>query len=95
MVRPSRRREMAMEAVKGKDISITLACEIFAVSQTCYRYEAKGNVENARIADWLVRLTDNQRNWGFGLCFCICATSKGIHGITTGCTGSTGNWSST
>ncbi len=25
--------------------------------------------ENAEIADWLIRLTDNQRNWGFGLCF--------------------------
>lgn len=22
-----------------------------------------------KIAEWLVRLTDNQRNWGFGLCF--------------------------
>ena len=66
-----------MEAVKGKDISITLACEIFTVSQTCYRYEAKGNVENARIADWLVRLTDNQRNWGFGLCFLYLRNVKG------------------
>ena len=24
--------------------------------------------ENAEIADWLVRLTDNQKDWGFGLC---------------------------
>jgi hypothetical protein len=34
---------------------------------------AKLDSENAVIADWLVRLTNNQRNWGFGLSFCICA----------------------
>ena len=27
------------------------------------------NTENQRIAEWLLRLTDNQRNWDFGLCF--------------------------
>lgn len=25
--------------------------------------------ENEEIADWLERLTENKRNWGFGLCF--------------------------
>jgi putative transposase len=25
--------------------------------------------ENAEIADWLERLTENKRSWGFGLCF--------------------------
>ena len=38
-------------------------------SQTCYPYKAKLDAENDLIADWLVRLTNNQRNWGFGLCF--------------------------
>ena len=77
MVRPSRRREMAREAVRTRDIPVRLACEMFAVSQTCYRYGAKSNVENERIADWLVRLTDNQRNWGFGLCFLYLRNVKG------------------
>ena len=45
-----------------------LACQIFSVSQTCYRYEAKKNAENEQIADWLLRLTDNHRNWGFRPC---------------------------
>lgn len=27
------------------------------------------NAENDEIADWLLRLTDNHRNWGFGLCY--------------------------
>nr|WP_315250937.1 hypothetical protein [uncultured Duganella sp.] len=34
------------------------------ISQICYRYEAKLNAENEVIADWLVRLTTNQRKWG-------------------------------
>ncbi len=41
----------------------------FGVSPTCYRYEAKLSAENEVIADWLVRLTTSQRNWGFGLCY--------------------------
>ena len=30
------------------------------------------------IADWLVRLTHNQRNWGFGLCFLHLRNVKGF-----------------
>lgn len=62
MVRPSQRREMAKNVVV-QGLSISLASEI------CYRYEPKLSDENAEIADWLIRLTHNQRNLGFGLCF--------------------------
>ncbi len=50
-------------------MSIRLACEMFSVSQSCYRYECKTNADNEQIAQWLMRLTDNHRTWGFGLCF--------------------------
>ena len=60
---------MAQRAVQDKSISIKLACEAFAISQTCYRYQARLSSENSEIADWLIRLTQHQRNWGFGLCF--------------------------
>ena len=53
---------MAHEAVAAHIIPITLACAVFRVSQTCYRYTAKSSDENASIADWLIRLTENQRN---------------------------------
>jgi len=69
MVRPSQRREMARTAVADRRISIRLACAMFDVSETCYRYQPKLSNENAVIADWLVRLTHNQRNWGLGLCY--------------------------
>ena len=68
-MKPSRRREMAQKAVDEKRVSIRLSCWMFSISETCYRYQAKLSHENAEIADWLVRLTDNHRNWGFGLCF--------------------------
>lgn len=60
---------MAKAAVKEEKVNIRQACEAFRISQTCYRYELKFSAENELVADWLVRLTHNQRNWGFGLCF--------------------------
>lgn len=60
---------MAKAAVAQRGISIRLACAIFQISETCYRYAAQRNAENEAIADWLLRLTDNHRTWGFGLCF--------------------------
>ena len=60
---------MAQWAVQERSATIGLAWLAFRISQTCYRYQAKLNAENDLIGDWLVRLTTNQRNWGFGLCF--------------------------
>ena len=62
----------------NKDITVRLACELMNISETCYRYEARLNSENAEIADWLIRLTDNHRNWGFGLCFLYLRNVKGF-----------------
>src|SRR3546814_9981794 len=78
MVRPSLRREMARTAVEGGRTCIRHACQTFEVSETCYRYQAKASEENARIADWLVRLTTTYRDWGFGLCFLYLRNVKGL-----------------
>ena len=78
MVRPSLRREMARSAVKGGRTNIRHACETFAVSQTCYRYHPRRAPENDIIADWLVRLTHAQRNWGFVVCFLYLRNVKGF-----------------
>lgn len=77
MVTPSRRRELAQKAVLDRDISIRLSCELFGISETCYRYQPKLNDENTLIADWLMRLAQNQRNWGFGLYFLYLRNVKG------------------
>ena len=77
MVGPSQRREMAQSVVSAGRTSIRHACSTFDISETCYRYEAKRSAENEQIADWLMRLTHNQRNWGFGLCFLYLRNVKG------------------
>ena len=48
------------------------------MSETCYRYQARLNDENIEVADWLVRITHNQRNWGFELCFLYLRNVKGF-----------------
>jgi len=78
VVRPSRRREMAKKAVETKGVSIELACKAFKISESCYRYEKKLNEENKKVEDWLLRLTDNNRNWGFGLCYLYLRNVKGF-----------------
>ena len=55
-----------------------MACGIFGISETCYRYEGVCNAENERIADWLLRLTCCHKKWGFGLCFLYLRNVKGF-----------------
>ncbi|BBE10004.1 ISxac2 Transposase [Mycoavidus cysteinexigens] len=78
MVTPSCRRKVAQWAVETKEVSVRLACEMFGVSQTCYRYKPKQSSENDQIADWLIRLTRLHRHWGFGLCFLYLRNVKGL-----------------
>ena len=69
---------MAEKAVLVRGVSIRLACLAFAISETCYRYQAKLSDENTQIADWLLLLTDSQKDWGFGLCFDYLRNVKGF-----------------
>jgi putative transposase len=68
---------LAKQVVREHSISIRMVCKLFSISETCYRYVAKLDAENAFISDWLLRLTHNQRNWGFGLCFLYLRNIKG------------------
>ena len=69
---------MATQAVVHCAISIRLACRVFRVSEGCYRYQPVLAEENQLIADWLLRITASQRNWGFGLCFLYLRNVKGF-----------------
>ena len=69
---------MAKNSVVKHGVSIRLACEAFGISETCYRYQAKLSDDNALIADWLLRLAENQRRWGFGLCYLYLRNVKGF-----------------
>jgi len=69
---------MAKEVVQQGRAKIAVACRAFQISETCYRYQAKLCSENEQIADWLIRLTHNQKNWGFGLCYYYLRNVKGF-----------------
>ena len=69
---------MVRWAIEEKGLSIRLACEAFGLSESDYRYQPKLIAENAKTAEWLQRLTENQRNWRFGLCFLYLRKVKGF-----------------
>ena len=54
------------------------ACGALVVSPSSYYYQPKQRAKNDLIADWLIRLTHNQRNWGFGLCFLYLRNVQGM-----------------
>ena len=78
MVKPSQRKEMAKAAVERQEVSIRLACAAVGISETCYRYQAINDEDNQIIKDWLIRLTEAHRNWGFGLCYLYLRNVKGF-----------------
>lgn len=78
MVKPARRRELAQQAVAVGRASTRQACEAYSISQSCYRYQARLSSENELIAEWLVRLTEEQADWGFGQCFLYLRNVEGF-----------------
>lgn len=69
---------MAKEVVGRRRACVRVACETFRISQSCYRYQGRYKVENEKIANWLLRLTDNHRTWGFMLCFLYLRNVRGF-----------------
>ena len=83
VVKPLSSPEMALSAVmlskaQASPLSIRGACVALGISENCYRHQPKHSSENDDIADWLIRLTHNQRNWGFGLCYRYLRNVKGF-----------------
>lgn len=68
---------MARKGVAKHGLSIRMACVVYGISETCYRYQPKLSGENALVADWLLRLTQTHKRWGFGLCFLYLRNVKG------------------
>jgi len=44
-------------------------CDIFGISETCYRHKTKRTGENEVIEEWLLRLITANKRWAFGLYF--------------------------
>ena len=69
VVAPLGRKEMACHYIEDRGISIRRACLILKISVTCYYHKSVATDENKQIADLLIGLTQQNKNWGFGLCF--------------------------
>jgi len=69
---------MAKNAVHRHRISIRFACICLGISESCFHYRPKLGSENKLIADWLLRLTTDNKRWGFGLCFLYLRNVKGF-----------------
>jgi len=69
---------MAQWIVEKKQRTVRFACQTFKISETCYRYQAKFENENALVADWRLKLTNCHKRWGFGLCFLFLRNVKGF-----------------
>jgi putative transposase len=65
------RREMAIQAVKEGKATIKIACQVFSISESTYRYELKEKTkpEVQEITDLLLKLTNENPHWGFTLCY--------------------------
>ena len=68
---------MAKVTLDVHGLSARLVCRIFGISETCYRYQPKLSDENAEFGGWLIRITHNPKNWGFGLCYLFLRNVKG------------------
>ena len=78
MVKPSRRKEVAQQALADRRISIRLACQSVGISETCYRYQPVMDRENQEVEAWLIKLTEKESDWGFGLCFDYLRNVQGV-----------------
>ena len=68
---------MAKKGVAKGGISVRLAYVVYGISETCCRYQATLDGENALVAGWLLKLTQTHKRWGFGLCFLYLRKVKG------------------
>ncbi len=70
---------MARNAINQHGVSIRVICRSLGISASCYHYRAKLSGENEQVANWLLRLTETHKRWGFGLCFLYLRNVKGFN----------------
>ena len=69
---------MPKKVVAERGVCIRVACVAFRISESCYRYERKLDVENDEVA----------------FVICTYVMSKALNGTTSACIESTRSWSS-
>ena len=61
-----------------KQVSIERACMLAVISRSSYYYQSRLQPVNELIAEWLIKITQWQHNWGFDLCFLYLRNIKGF-----------------
>ena len=90
MVKPSKWREMAQKTLQSGAVSIRKACDIFDISEHCYRYKPKLAEGDALISKELLRLTQlHNRAGALAYATCTYVTVLDTVGIISGCIVST------
>jgi len=74
-ITPSLRLEMAKKLISDRRFSICIAFSYVDISESGYRCVPKISSENALIADWLLRLTQTNKQWFLLCAICIYGTS--------------------
>lgn len=69
---------MAVKTNRQNNISIAVVCEVFNISKSTYYYQPKLSDDNALIANYLTRLTQTHKRWGFKLCYFYLRNVKGF-----------------
>jgi hypothetical protein len=77
-VTPSRRSEMALKRVRAKRHNLRLVRAVRSSNRTGFRYARQRFVENAEIAEGLMRLTNRQKHWGMSNCYWYLRNVKGV-----------------
>jgi putative transposase len=69
---------MTKGAFSKRSACIRVPCQAFGIGESCYLYERKLDAEAIELANWLLRLIDNHRNWDFGLCYVSLRNFRGF-----------------
>lgn len=78
MVKPLVRKASVQWLVAERHVTIERACQLVVISRSSYYYQSRLQPENDLIEEWLIKLTQWQKNWGFGLCFLYLRNVKGF-----------------
>jgi len=74
---PSSVKKVANEAKNKHQLPVSFVCNCFNISRSSYYYQPKLSDENAMIANYLIKLTQTHKLWGFKLCYLYLRNVKG------------------
>jgi putative transposase len=69
VVKPALKKELALQIIQSKNAPKRLACKILGLGKNTLYYQLKKPSGDLEIEKWLLKLTAENKRWGFGLCY--------------------------